>query len=223
MRNSLSATSHSLFQDQTTTRGKRERTRAALLDSAISVFANKGFEASRITDITEHASLANGTFYNYYHDKQEVLADVASGLAVEIVRRINDEMEGIDNAMVRFVTATARILEIARQEPEWIDVLLGSIWIVPELQSAVIQYLRQDLELGLKQGHFDIEVDILLVNQILALVRTAVLLDRNVEDETLRRTCESELRLLGLPAGKAARQVNRILDHREQYKAGEQT
>ncbi len=218
MRNSLSVTSHSLFQDQTATGGKRERTRAALLDSAISVFASKGFEATRITDITEHASLANGTFYNYYRDKQEVLADVASGLAVEIVRQINDEMEGIDNAIDRFVTATARVLETAREEPEWIDVLLGSIWIVPELQSAVIQYLRQDLELGVAQGHFDIEVDIILVNQILALVRTAVLLDRKVQEETIRRTCESQLRLLGLPAGKAARQVAKVLNRRHQHK-----
>lgn len=218
----MSVTSHSLFQDQTATGGKRERTRAALLDSAISVFASKGFEATRITDITDHASLANGTFYNYYRDKQEVLADVASGLAVEIVQQINDEMEGIDNAMDRFVTATVRLLETARQEPEWIDVLLGSIRIVPELQSAVIQYLRQDLELGAAQGHFDIEVDIILVNQILALVQTAVLLDREVGEETIRRTCESQLRLLGLPAGKAARQVAKVLRRRQQHKTREQ-
>ncbi len=211
----MSATSHSLFQNQTATRGKRERTRAALLDSAISVFADKGFEATRINDITDHASLANGTFYNYYRDKQEVLSDVASGLAVEIVRQINDEMEGIDNAMVRFITATVRVLETARREPEWIDVLLGSIDVIPELQSAVVMYLRQDLEQGAEQGHFDIEVDLILVNQILALVRTAVLLDKSVERQTIRRTCESELRLLGLSPRQAAREVKKVLDRRD--------
>lgn len=217
----MSVTSHSLFQNQTTG-GKRERTRAALLDSAISVFASNGFAATRITDITDHAGLANGTFYNYYSNKHEVLSDVASGLAIEIVRQINDEMEGINNAVVRFVTATARLLETARWEPEWIDVLLGSIWIVPELQSAVIQFLCQDLELGVEQGHFDVEVDVVLVNQILALVRTAVLLDRNVQEETIRRTCESQLRLLGLPAGRAARQVEKVLNRRHQHKTKEQ-
>ena len=194
--------------------GKRERTRSALLDSAVSIFASKGFEATSITDITSHAGLANGTFYNHYRDKQEILNDVATGLAVEITGRINAEMAGIDNAIVRVVTATARMLDIAGQEPEWIDVLLDSILIIPELQSAVVQYLRQDLELGVEQGHFDIDVDVLLVNQILALVRTAVLLDREVHEKTIERTCQSVLRLLGLSAGRAASNVKKILNQR---------
>ncbi|MEQ8861705.1 MAG: TetR/AcrR family transcriptional regulator [Pseudomonadales bacterium] len=211
MRTILSATSHSLFQEQTLDRGKRERTRSALLDSAISVFASKGFEATRITDITEHAGVANGTFYNYYRDKQEILNDVAIGLAVEIVRRINDELADTINAIVRVVTATARVLEVARQEPEWIDVLLSSIPIVPELQSQVVRYLRQDLQMGLEQGYFHIEVDLLLVNQMLALLSTAILLDRKISKETTRRTCEAHLRLLGLPPVRAARQVEKAL------------
>ena len=53
---------HHLFRDQTAGMKKRERTRSALLDSAISVFAGKGYEAASITDITSHAALANGTF-----------------------------------------------------------------------------------------------------------------------------------------------------------------
>lgn len=210
----MSASSHKLFQAQTATAGKRDRTRSALLDSAISVFASKGFDATRITDITDHAGLANGTFYNYYRDKHEVLADVATGLALELVTRINDEMVGIDNAVERFVTATTRMLETARQEPEWIDVLLSSIHIVPKLQSQVVQYLRQDLELGVRQGVFKVEVDVLLVNQILALVRAAVLIDPKVSEATIRRTCESHLRLLGLPAGRATSQVSRVLSRR---------
>ncbi|XOV89186.1 MAG: TetR/AcrR family transcriptional regulator [Pseudomonadota bacterium] len=212
---------HRLFRTQSTALGKRERTRSALLDSAIGVFATKGFEASRITDITDHAGLANGTFYNYYRDKREILRDVALGLAVEIVRQINDEMGGIDRAVARVVTATSRLMQTARQEPEWIEVLLSSIPIVPDLRAAVTQYLREDLKMGVDQGDFDITIDLLLINQILSLVRTAVMLDRDVKDETVRRTCEACLRLLGVTPARAARQVNRILNRRHQPPIGD--
>jgi len=211
----MQVTSHRHFQNQTAAKSKRERTRSVLLDSAISVFAKNGFEATRITDITTHAGLANGTFYNYYPDKQELLRDVATGLAVEIAANINDEMVEIDNAIERVVTATMRILETARREPEWIEVLLDSIPFVPEAQSALVQYLRQDLEMGIQQGHFIVEFDLLLVNQLLGLVRTAILLDRHITEPTIRRTCESQLRLLGVSAAKAAARVEKIANKRK--------
>jgi len=202
---------HQLFREQTTGKGKRERTRSALLDSAISVFAEKGFEATKILDITNHAGLANGTFYNYYQDKDELLLDVATGLAVEITTQINDEMEGIENGMVRVTLATARLLQIARREPEWIGVFLEGLFIVPELQSATVQYLRQDLETGISQGHFTIEIDLLLINQILSLIRAALLLDNAMGDSSIQKTCEAVLRLLGVTPKKATNQVSRVM------------
>lgn len=183
-----------------------------LLDSAISVFADKGFEATSITDITTQAGLADGMFYNYYHDKQELLGAVATGLAIEITSRINDEMDGVENAIVSVATATARILDTVRQEPEWVEVLLGGIRIVPVLQSSVVQFLKKDLELGVTQNRFNAEIDVLLVNQVLSLISTAVLLDGEQQDATVRRTCEAVLILLGVASGKAAVAVTKVLD-----------
>ncbi len=203
----MPAPTHQLFREQTTGMKKRERTRSALLDSAISVFANKGFEAARITDITTHAELANGTFYNYYQDKDELLRDVALGLAAEITGHINDAMTDLTHGPTRVALATARLLQTARSEPEWLDVLLEGVFIIPELQSTTVQYLRQDIEMGIDQGHFHAHVNLLLVNQILSLVQTALVLDRTMSDETITQTCEAVLRLLGMTPTKAARQV----------------
>jgi AcrR family transcriptional regulator len=208
----VSSTNHHLFREQTSGRKKRERTRSALLDSAISVFASKGFEAARITDITNHAELANGTFYNYYKDKDELLRDVTAGLAVELTRRINDEMENLAHGPTRVTFATARLLQIARREPEWLSVYLEGVFIVTELQAAAVQYLKQDLEIGIEQGHFDTEVNLLLVNQILSLIRAALLLDPAMSDHTIIQTCEAVLRLLGLPPRKAAKQVASVFE-----------
>jgi AcrR family transcriptional regulator len=208
----MSSTTRQLFREQTIGMKKRERTRSALLDSAISVFASKGFEATRIIDITNHAELANGTFYNYYQDKDEILRDVAAGLAVEITGRINHEMEGLVHGPTRVALATARLLQIARQEPEWLNVLLEGVFIVPELQSATVQYLRQDLEMGIEQGHFKIEINLLLVNQILSLIRAALLLDPDMSDATVTQTCEAVLRMLGTTPRRATKLVSSIFE-----------
>jgi AcrR family transcriptional regulator len=210
----MTVTARQLFREQAIGKKKRERTRSALLDSAISVFASKGFEATRIIDITNQAKLANGTFYSYYQDKIELLRDVAIGLAVEITGRINDEMEGLAHGPTRVALATARLLQVARQEPEWLNVLLEGVTIVSELQSATVQYLRQDLEIGLEQGHFAVEINLLLVNQILSLVRAAVLLDPAMSDATAKQTCEAVLRLLGITPRRASKLVSSVFARR---------
>jgi len=206
----MNSSVHHLFREQTAGKKKRERTRGALLDSAISVFASKGYAATKITDITNHAKLANGTFYNYYDDKDALLHDVAIGLAVEITSGIDAELQALIHAPTRVVLATARCLQIARQKPEWLRVLLESLFVVPEMQSAAVKYLRQDLKLGIEQGHFTIEINLLLVNQILSLIRTAAIVDPQMSDVTIQRTCEALLRLLGLSSNKAANLVTRV-------------
>ena len=203
----MNSSAHQLFRQQTIGKKKRERTRGALLDSAISVFANKGYEGTRISDITAHADVANGTFYNYYQHKDQLLHDVALGLAVEITGRVDEEMKDVTHAPTRVALATAKLLRTARKEPEWLNVLLQGAFIVPEVQSATIQYLRQDLEMGVAQGEFTVNIDLLLVNQFISLVRVAALVDPVMTDSTIKNTCEAVLRLVGMSTENAKTQV----------------
>jgi TetR/AcrR family fatty acid metabolism transcriptional regulator len=44
-----------------------------ILDAAVSVFAEKGFHAARVSDVAERASVADGTIYLYFENKEELL------------------------------------------------------------------------------------------------------------------------------------------------------
>jgi AcrR family transcriptional regulator len=61
--------------------GKREQTkvanRQAILDAAREVFGELGYETATVRDIIRRTGLAAGTFYNYYHSKEEVFAALA--------------------------------------------------------------------------------------------------------------------------------------------------
>ena len=59
---------------------KKEK-RNLFLISALSVFEEKGFNNTRIKDITKKADTSVGNFYNYFKSKEEVFEVVISGLA----------------------------------------------------------------------------------------------------------------------------------------------
>jgi TetR/AcrR family fatty acid metabolism transcriptional regulator len=44
-----------------------------ILDAAISVFAERGFHAARVSDVAERAKVADGTIYLYFRNKEELL------------------------------------------------------------------------------------------------------------------------------------------------------
>jgi AcrR family transcriptional regulator len=78
-------------------RSKRgERTRAALVAAARTVFEREGFLDARITDITKEAGVASGTFYTYFESKEEAFKAVVEEVQEDMLHprlreRIGDE------------------------------------------------------------------------------------------------------------------------------------
>jgi AcrR family transcriptional regulator len=62
----------------TTRRG--QRTRAALVDAAAEVFAEKQFLDTNVSDIARRAGTAHGTFYRYFNSKEQIFREVALDL-----------------------------------------------------------------------------------------------------------------------------------------------
>jgi TetR/AcrR family fatty acid metabolism transcriptional regulator len=44
-----------------------------ILDAAAAIFAEKGFHSARVSDVAERASVADGTIYLYFRNKEELL------------------------------------------------------------------------------------------------------------------------------------------------------
>lgn len=191
----------SLFQNIGRKVGKRERTRAALLNSALGLVAQHGMETIKISEITKHAGLANGTFYNYFTDREEIIWEVSFGIAKEISRQIDDEMSGIDDAVERVLTATTAFIQIAVDQPDWGAVVISSSQHTPEMRKDVTKFLRADLQLGLDQGRFSVMLDQYLLDQIGSLIIVCVRtqIDEGADVHLTRRVCDYILRLLGVP------------------------
>lgn len=68
----------------------KEANRAAILEAALKVFLEHGYDAVTIRDVIGETDLASGTFYNYFRTKEELLralvADHIGALTAELHR-----------------------------------------------------------------------------------------------------------------------------------------
>jgi len=56
---------------------RRAETRERIFRSALGLFAEHGFQATTVEDITEAADVGKGTFFNYFRNKEDVLSALA--------------------------------------------------------------------------------------------------------------------------------------------------
>ena len=74
--------------------GKTTQRREDIIESAIHLFREKGFNDTSITDITQHARAGRGTFYAYFTNKEELFFECADQIFKEIdkdTQEIQDE------------------------------------------------------------------------------------------------------------------------------------
>jgi AcrR family transcriptional regulator len=81
--------------------------RAQILDAATKVFAEKGFTRATVRDIAKTAGIADGTIYNYFKNKDDVLLAILDRLN-ETDQRAEQFAHGIDGDFTTFFQAYLR-------------------------------------------------------------------------------------------------------------------
>jgi len=64
---------------------RAQQTRTAIVTAAFSVFNERGYHNTRITDITDAAAVAVGTFYTYFATKEAVFEVVLESVEAEVL------------------------------------------------------------------------------------------------------------------------------------------
>ena len=97
----------------------REERRQQILDSALTVFSQKGFHASNVSDVAAHAGVSQGTIY-WYFDSKEELFDAAiiaffTGFGAEMMAVLQEgesateKLRAVAGAMDGFVVAAQQV------------------------------------------------------------------------------------------------------------------
>lgn len=189
------------------TRGhkKKERTRRQLMAAAIDVIAERG-EAFTISDVVARAEVSNGTFYNYFADRDELIDAVIPSVFGAVADEFGDAVSHEDPAR-RFATITALGFATAAAQPQAIQVVLR----LDAVQQAVsdgdmVALMRADLRAGCEQGRFDVEHEAAAIDVIVgALLMVARRIVRGSADHAYQVAALAHLlRSLGLSVAEAA-------------------
>ena len=77
--------------DLSSRRGRRrQELRLRIVEAAIALFDEQGFEATKVTEICERADVANKTFFNYFPTKSDLLREIAQGALDQFLGEIED-------------------------------------------------------------------------------------------------------------------------------------
>lgn len=194
--------------------GKSARTRARLMDAAVSVFAREGFEAASVNEIARAADVVNGTFYVHFKDKDDIAAAVTFRIATDVTRQLEVAMHDVDDAVERTSTATRRFIALASAEPEWGWALFRAVWFFRDLHGKVTSRLKADLIRGRRQGVYTVEIDDFLVDTFSSMTMAALFsrLQGAAGPEAGSKVAELQLRMLGVPPKRAKAAAWKALD-----------
>lgn len=101
---------------------KKERQRQEIVDAAVDLFRERGFEPTRVQDIVERAWISEGTFFNYFPTKQAVLDAAVEGYLDDVVDRLaeRDETAPVLDQLEELVGEAATLFE---GDPEFATLL----------------------------------------------------------------------------------------------------
>ena len=100
-----------------------EQTRANLRQAFWELYAEKPVEKISVREITDRAGYNRATFYLYYHDVYELLAEIEDQVLGNIERLVNERL--LKGDMLDFSQHMSLILRLAEKSRDYTRVLLG--------------------------------------------------------------------------------------------------
>jgi AcrR family transcriptional regulator len=205
--------------------GIRARTRSLLLDAAVRQFAKQGVGATTIQQIALEAGVANGTFYNYFRTREEIVEAVNERLVARLHGEIAARSGDVTDPAERVAIGCRRFMLQAEHDPTWGAATLRLWTQGEELVTRAAEPARTDLRAGKRRGRFtfpseDAAVD-LLQGAVLAGMRTV--LERRGGADHASAVAALVLRSLGVGAAEAESIASRPLPPVRRAESGETT
>jgi TetR/AcrR family transcriptional regulator len=127
---------------------RAERTRAAVLEAAEAIFAERGFAATRLEDVADRVGIRRASIVYYFRDKKElyhaVLAGVLGGLRV----RIEEALSRPDPLPERLEAGVAAWVDYVGARPAFARLLLREVAdAAPGRRPAVLEHTQPFFEL----------------------------------------------------------------------------
>ncbi|WP_448118602.1 TetR/AcrR family transcriptional regulator [Pseudomonas serbica] len=189
------------------TRGhkKRERTRRGLVDAALRLVARKEVGEIALLEVAAEADVSNGTIYNYFRTRDEVLEAVGIAMAAEFSDAISVLNADVQCGAQRLSIGVRLFVCRAAADHPWAKALLRIIHFDQAMRSRLAAHVLGDLREGLRAGTFAYADEGIALDLVLSCTTgamRAVVEGRAVAEHDVR-VAEMVLQALGVTPAKA--------------------
>jgi AcrR family transcriptional regulator len=136
-----------------------------ILDAAVRVFAQQGYEASRVGDIAKEAGVAYGLVYHYYGSKDAVLEAVFREAWGRLLTAVAVAEQTGETAPEQLELVVKIVLRAWRDDPNLVRLLVREVTRNPHIQDELDEIgqafasLQRIVERGQKEGTFRTDAD----------------------------------------------------------------
>ncbi|GAA4285231.1 hypothetical protein GCM10022261_27620 [Brevibacterium daeguense] len=153
---------------------KGQRTRAALIAAARSVFAEKGYFETKLSDITERAGCSTGTLYTYFRNREDVLTAIIEGAQERMLTSQAPGAEPFD-PVARIERANREYIEAYQENADLMALMDQVSHVDASIRELRLRRARAFFERNARsiselqeQGHVDPSLDPYLLAQALS-------------------------------------------------------
>jgi AcrR family transcriptional regulator len=136
--------------------------RQSLLDNAIDLIREKGFEKFSLRSLAARVGVSQTAIYRHFTDKNALFAELALQAFIEILEIAQQLLTGADTASAKVRNAVKAYLTFAIEQPEKYRLMFGSVIQNPEqfeeltaLGLQAFEFLKGFIEEGQASGEFD--------------------------------------------------------------------
>ena len=106
---------------------RAERTRTAILETAEALFAERGFEATRLEDVAERVGIRRASIVYYFKDKRELYEAVLHDLFSELLAGVEAALDAPGPLLARVDEAVSAWVETIGRRPSLPRLLLREV------------------------------------------------------------------------------------------------
>lgn len=121
---------------------KSEITRRNLLEAAVEVVGERGYVDASVTSITTRANIAQGTFYNYFESKQDILDQLLPELGKVLLSYLGEQVSHT-TYLEREERSLRAYFDFVRQHPSFYRILLEAQIYSPDSYARHAQNLTR--------------------------------------------------------------------------------
>jgi TetR/AcrR family transcriptional regulator len=127
---------------------RAERTRAAILEAAESIFAERGFAATRLEDVADRVGIRRASIVYYFKDKKELYHAVLGGVLGGLRERIEAALSRSGPLPARLEAGVAAWVDYVGARPSLARLLLREVAdAAPGRRPPILEHTRPFFEL----------------------------------------------------------------------------